>query len=164
MKESPWKIRAFLAFQKGKVRFDQSTAMNRGTIPKDQQFSAHVSLEVLEELDDLQAFDAASMKLEVKPPKGQAADDRKAFPVERFLQDRRLPARGPSARPRWPSAQTAFVNKDDGATLLAGLFFNAGHSTRRHLRISFSLRSTARRSGRWQLKPLAPNNRQTCPG
>jgi hypothetical protein len=30
--------------------------------------------------------------------------------------------------------------------------------------MAFSSRSTARRSGLWQLKPLAPINRHTCPG
>jgi len=116
---------------------------------------------MLEKLDDLDAFDAAGMNLKIKPPERQAADDRKAFPVERLVQHRSLSARGPSACPRWASAQSAFVDKDDGAPLLPRLFFKAGHSVRDQRRITLASRSTARRSGRWQLKPLAPSKRQT---
>ena len=76
------------------------------------------------------------------------------------MQHRGLPARSPSAHPGRASAQSAFVDKDDGSPLLPGLFFKAGQSTRCQRRMAFSSRSTARRSGRWQLKPLAPSNRQ----
>ena len=145
----------------GNVIFDQHTAMDRCAIPDDQDFPAQMSLEVVQKLDDLEAFDAAGVNLEIEPPERQAADDRKAFPVEGLVQHRGLPAQGPSACPCWASAQSAFVDKDDGSPLLPGLFFKAGQSVRCQRRIAFSSRSTARRSGRWQLKPLAPSNRQT---
>lgn len=128
--------------------FDQHTAMNGCAIPDDQNFSAHMPFEMLEKLDDLEAFDAAGVNLEIKSPERQAADNRKTFPVERFVQHWSLPAQRPSARSRGPSAQSAFVDKDDGAPLLPGLFFNAGHSVRDQRRIALSSRSTARRSGR----------------
>lgn len=146
------------------IIFDQAAAMNRRTIPDDHQFPRQVPLEVSQKLDHLKTLDAAGVDLEVKSPEGQATDDRQAFPVERLLEHRGLPTRSPGARPRRTGAQAAFVNKDDGSSLLPGLFFKAGKSTRFQRRIAFSLRSTARRSGRWQLKPLAPSNRQTCPG
>lgn len=57
------------------IVFDQPAAMNGCAIPDDQHFPANVSLEVLEKLDDLEAFDAAGMNLEIKPPEGQATDD-----------------------------------------------------------------------------------------
>ena len=117
-----------------------------------------------QKLDDLEALDTAGMNLEIESPEGQAPDDRKAFPVERLRQHRSFAAGRPSAGPRGAGAQPAFVNKDDGSPLLPGLFFNAGHSVRCQRRMAFSSRSTARRSGRWQLKPLAPSQRQTCPG
>src|SRR5436190_18819551 len=100
------------------------------------------------------------MDLEIEPPARQAADDRNAFPIEGFVQHWGLPARCPGACPRGAGAQPAFVDKDDGSPLLPGLFFNAGHSVRRERRIAFSSRSAARRSGRWQLKPLAPSKLQ----
>src|SRR5882724_57439 len=145
----------------GDIVPDQDTAMNRCPIPENKYFPRNVPLEVFQKNDDLGAFDAASVNLEVEPPKRQAANDRKAFPVEGLLEDGRLPARSPGANPRGTGAQSAFIDKDDGSPLLAGFFLMAGHSTRCHFRMAFSSRSNARRSGRWQLKPLAPSNRHT---
>ena len=138
--------------------------MDRRTIPEDEYFPGHMPLEVPKKLDHLKAFDAAGMDLEIEAPEHQAANDRKAFPVEGFVQHRGMPTQRPGAGPSGAGAQSAFVDEDDGAPLLAGLFFKAGQVVRFHWRIAFSSRSTARRSGRWQLKPLAPSNRQTCPG
>ena len=149
------------ALGRGHIVFDQEAPVDRCAIPDDQYFSGNVALEMAQKLDGLETFDAAGMDLEIEPPEGQATDDRKAFPVEGLVQHRGLPAQGPSACPRWASAQSAFVDKDDGSLLLSGLFFKAGQSVRCQRRIAFSSRSTARRSGRWQLKPLAPSNRQT---
>ena len=143
------------------IIFDQQAAVDQRAIPDDQNFAWQMPLEMAQKLDDLETFDAAGMDLEIKPPEGQAADDRKAFPVEGLVQHRGLPARCPGAYPRGAGAQSAFVDKDDGSPLFPGLFFKAGHSVRCQRRIALSSRSTARRSGRWQLKPLAPNNRQT---
>lgn len=148
----------------GHVVFDQHTSVDRCAIPDDQYFPGNIPQKMAQELDDLETFDAASMNLEIEPPKRQAADDRKAFPVEGFVQHWGLPTRSPSARAGGPGAQAAFVDEHYGSSLLAGLFFKAGNSVRDQRRIAFSSRSTARRSGRWQLKPLAPSKRQTCPG
>lgn len=148
----------------GDVIFDQGTAMNGRPIPNDQQFPWQVPLEMAQKLNHLQTLDAAGVDLEVKPPKGQATNDGQAFPVKRLLEHWGLPARSPGARSRRTGAQAAFINKDDGSPLLPGLFFKAGKVTRFQWRIALSSRSIARRSGRWQLKPLAPSKRQTCPG
>jgi len=145
----------------GDVMLDQKTAMDRRAIPQDQNFAGDVPLQVPEKLNDLWAFDAALVDLKVKPPQRQAANNRKAFPVERLVQHRSLPARRPSADSRRPGAQPAFIYENDGSSLLARFFFKAGHPTRCQRRMAFSSRSTARRSGLWQLKPLAPINRQT---
>ena len=148
----------------GHVVFNQQAPVDRCAIPDEQDFSGKMAQEMAQKLDDLEAFDAAGMDLEIEPPQRQAADDRKAFPVEGLVQYRGLPTGCPSACPRGAGAQPAFVDKDDGSPLLPGLFFNSGQSVRRQRRIAFSSRSTARRSGRWQLNPLAPNKRQTWPG
>ena len=135
--------------------------MDRRAVPNDQHFTGNVSLEMAQKFDDLKAFDAAGVNLEIEPPERQGADDRKAFPVEGLVQHRGLPAWSPSACPCGAGAQPAFVDKDDGSSLLPRLFFKAGHPVRDQCRIALSLRSIARRSGRWQLKPLAPSKRQT---
>jgi hypothetical protein len=145
----------------GDVMLDQQAAMDRRAIPQHQNFAGDVLLQVPEKLNDLWAFDAALMDLKVKPPQCQTANNRKAFPVERLVQHRSLPARRPGADSRRACAQPAFIYENDGSSLSAGLFFKSGHSTRCQRRMAFSSRSTARRSGLWQLKPLAPINRQT---
>jgi len=145
----------------GDVILDQQTAMDRRAIPKDHDFAGDVPSQVPEKLDDLWAFDAALMDLKVKPPQGQAANDGKAFPVEGFMEHWSLPARCPGANASRAGAQPAFIDENDGSSLLAGLFFKAGQSTRCQRRMAFSSRSTARRSGVWQLNPLAPIKRQT---
>lgn len=143
------------------VVLDQTTAMNRCAIPDDQQFARHMPFEMTEKLDRLGALDAAGVDLEIEAPESQPPDDRKAFPIERLVQQRGLSAWRPGACPRGAGAQSTFVDEDDGSPLLTGLFFKAGQTTRFQRRIAFSSRSTARRSGRWQLNPLSPSKRQT---
>ena len=74
------------ALGRGHIVFDQQAPVDRCAIPDDQYFSRNVALEMAQKLDDLETFDAAGMDLEIKPPEGQAADDRKAFPVEGLVQ------------------------------------------------------------------------------
>ena len=152
------------AFGGADVVAHQHAAMDRGAIPEDEHFPRHMPLEMLQKFNYLEAFDAAGMNLEVEPPQSQGANDREAFPIEGFLQDGGLPAWGPSAGAGGAGAQSTFVNKDNGAALPAGFFFISGQPTRCHFRMARRLPSMAWRSGRWQLKPLAPSNRQTCPG
>lgn len=141
--------------------FNQKAAMDGSAIPKDQDFSGNLSLEMFKEFDHLQTFDAAGMDLKKESPQGQAINQRKAFPVEGLLQNGCLSAQRPGARPRRPGAQPAFVNKDNGLALPVRLFFNAGQTFCFQRAIALSSRSMARRSGRWQLNPLAPSNRHT---
>jgi len=101
---------------------DQRTAVNGRPIPDHQYSPRQVPLEMPQKLDDLKAFNAAGVNLEVEPPQGQAPDDREAFPIEGLLEDGRLSAWRPSARPRRTSTQSAFVNKNDGAALAPGFF------------------------------------------
>lgn len=139
----------------------QPTAMDGSPIPQNQYLARNMPQQVLQKKNHLRAFDAAGVDLKVKTPQSQPADDGKALPVEGFLQKRSLPARSPGASPAGARAQTTFVDEDDGLFPLAGFFFRAGHSTCFQWPMAFSSRSMARRSGRWQLKPLAPSNRQT---
>lgn len=144
--------------------FDQPAAMNGGAIPEDQDFAGNMPLEMFEELNDLKTFDAAVMDLKKEPPQGQAADDRKAFPIERLLKHWGLSSRSPGACAGRTGAQPAFIDKGYGSALPTRLFFNAGQTSRFQRAIALSSRSMARRSGRWQLNPLAPSKRHTCPG
>lgn len=127
---------------------DERRAVDGRAVPKDQQPARDVALEMAEEFDNLRSLDTSGMDLEVEAQERQSADDRKALPVEGFLQEGRLPSWRPGTGSRGSCAQTTFVDKDDQPALSAGFFFSAGHSTRFQWRMAGSFRSTARRSGR----------------
>jgi hypothetical protein len=112
----------------GDVSFDQKTAVDRRSIPENQNLSRYMSLEMPEKFNDLRALDAAVVDLKIEAPQRQAADDRKTFPIEGFLKDGRLPARSPRAHARGPCAQPAFINKDDSPALLARFFLKPAKS------------------------------------
>ncbi len=142
----------------------QAAAMDGRSIPNDQQLAANAPLEMLQKLYDLRAFDRAGVELEIKIPDGQSRNDREAFPVKVVLQHRSLAPWRPSSDPMRPLAQSAFVHKYYGSTLLERFFFISGQRTRFHCRIAGSSRCVARPTGRWQLQPRECKIRQTCPG
>lgn len=153
-----------LAFSGSHVVPHKCAAMNWCTVPNQQDFSTDMTPEMPEKFDDLGSLDTASVDLEIKLPQSQPSNNRKAFPVECFLKNRGLAFGCPCAHASRSGAQAAFVDEDDGSAFFAGFFFSQGHLTRIQWRTSFSSRSSARRSGRWQLNPAASNNFQTCPG
>ena len=143
---------------------DQFAAMNGRSVPEDEHFAWDMALQMAEELDDLWPLDAAGVDLKEEPEQGQPPDDGKALPVKGFLEQRSLPFGRPRPDAGGPGAQPAFIDKDDQPTLAGGFFLICSHLTLRHCRMAGSSRSTARRSGRWQLKPKPPSTRQTWPG
>lgn len=139
----------------------QAAAMNGCPVPENEDAPFDVALQMLEKLHHLRALDAALVNLKIEAPQRDATDDGEALPVEAFVQQRGLSARRPCAHSCWLGAQSAFVDEDDGAALFSRVFFNIGHVLRFQVAMAFSSRSKARRSGRWQEKPQAPNTRQT---
>ena len=138
--------------------------MDRRAVPDEEEAPFEMPLQVPDELHDLLALDAALVDLEVETPQAQPADDREALPAEALVQQWGLPAQRPGPHPRGPGAQSTLINKDDDAPLPPRVFFSAGQVLRCHARTCFSSRSMARRSGRWQEKPIAPSTRHTWPG
>ena len=55
-------------FGGGHIVFDQPTPVDRCAIPDDQYFPGNVALKMAQKLDDLEAFDATGMNLEIEPP------------------------------------------------------------------------------------------------
>src|SRR6185437_415021 len=117
-----------------------------------------------EELDHLRAANAARKKSEVEVPPRYSRHGRQGFPIEMVLQHRSLAARRPRAAAMRTLAQSTFVDENDGAALVFGLFFNAGQRSRFHCLIFFSSRSKARPVGRWQLQPSWRRIRHACVG
>ncbi len=141
----------------------QLAAMNGRSVPDDEDAPFEVAPQVLDELYDLRAFDAALVHLKVKPLKGDSADDGEALPVKALMEQRGLPTQRPGSHACGLGAQSALVHEDDDATLAVGVFFSVGHVLRFQVPMAFSSRSRARRSGLWQEKPSAPSTRQTWP-
>ena len=69
----------------GHVIAHLGAAMNGRPVPKNQQPAIDVPLQVLEELNDLGAFDAALMDLEVEPPQSQSSKNGQTLSVEALL-------------------------------------------------------------------------------
>src|ERR1035437_4164269 len=121
-----------------------------------------MGLERFEELDDLFLLDAAFVHSEQVVRAGQPGDDRDVSPVQMELDDGRLPLGCPGAHPRGPLAEARLVHKDDQPAFSLGFFLRAGQVLRFQLRTASSLRSMARFSGFWELKPSEPRIRQMC--
>jgi hypothetical protein len=107
---------------------DQPAAVDRSSVPKDQEWRSHVTPQCFEEFDNLRTFDSARMNLKIEVPQCYARDDRKTLPAESLLDHRRLAARRPSSHPVRAGAQAAFVDEDNGAPLLQRFFFSFGQT------------------------------------
>ena len=57
-----------VTFGGGHIVFDQHAPVDRCAVPDDQYFPGNVALKMAQKLDDLEAFDATGMNLEIEPP------------------------------------------------------------------------------------------------
>ena len=78
-----------------KVFPNEPAAVDHGSVPDNQQFAGELSLEVLQELDDLRTLDGSRVKLKIKIPDSDPADYREFLPVGFNLVRRAL------TYPRW---------------------------------------------------------------
>lgn len=99
--------------------------------------------ERLEKFGDLFFANAARVETEQAIQSGKPCNDRQLLPVEVELNDGRLSLGCPGAYPRWPFAETRFVDKDDQAAFPAGFFLGGGHVLRLKRATAASSRSMA---------------------
>lgn len=115
--------------------------------------------QIPEKVVHLVARDILDVQPEVKPEPlafradGQAADDRDAGMVIAVANDGCLTNPCPRAPDGGYQHEARFVGKDDVGTQPRSVFFTRGQSLRFHSSMRASLRSRARLSGFWQLKP-----------
>ena len=140
-----------------KVFPNEPAPMDHGSVSDDQHFAGQLSLEVVEELDDLWTFDGTRVKLEIEIPDRAPADNRKLLPVEVKFQHWGFPARGPSAHPVGFLAQAALINEDNDPVFSQVFFLRRGQV------VCFQRRMT-RVVGRWQVQPICPSKRPTWSG
>src|SRR5664279_2208634 len=118
------------------------------SVPNDQQLAGNVTQQVRQELDDLGTTDRSRKQAKVKVPPGHARYRRQTLPVEVVLQHRCVATWCPSTATVGTLAPSTFVDEDDRAALVFGVFFNSGERFCFHRRILSSSRSTARPVGR----------------
>src|SRR5437899_7635471 len=141
-----------------------AAAMDRQSIPDNQQLAGNVPQQMRKKLDDLGSADRSGKQPEIKIPKRDSSHDRKSLPVEVILQHRCLSPARPGARAVRTLAQSAFVGEDDGAALFLRFFLISSQRFCFHCPIFASSRSSARPTARWQLHPSRRKMRQACEG
>jgi len=95
---------------------------------------------------------------------GEHRGHRHPLPVKRRAKNRRLSSRGPGPSHRRGQRDAGFVLEDQPRASAMGVFFTLGQRVATHSSIASSLRSAARRAGRWGLQPSWPMIRHTWPG
>ena len=141
--------------------------VNGGAVPDDDDVPAQVPQQVPEEVMHLVLRDILRMHAEVQPEPTSSRTDRKAadhgdaIAAVVVAMDRGLPDRRPGAPHGRDHHEAGFVGKDDIGTQPRGVFFTCGQRLRFHCSILSSSRSSARRSGFWQLKPSSCSSRAT---
>ncbi len=146
---------------------DRSAAVDGGVVPDDDDVATQVTEQVAQELAHAVAVDVAAMESVVEAhavPHGadrQAADDRDPVATVAVPHDRRLSFRRPGPHQRGDQLEAALVREDDVGTQPRGVFFTSGQVSRLHRSMASSSRSSARRSGFWQLQPNARIRRPT---
>lgn len=137
------------------------------SVPEQDHRAASVPSERLEKAHNLGAAHAALVQSQkpAQPPTvgaGQhGADPRQLLPVERFHHARSLASRRPSGTDGGTLRERALVQKDQPGVQPCGVFFTCGQRPRTQRQMATSLRSRARRSGRWRLHPSCRSTRQT---
>ena len=138
-----------------------------GAVPHHDHVAAQMAQQIRERIVDLLLRYILRMHPKVEPQSPslgahrQPANHRDASTTVIVANDRRLPDSCPGA-PYWRNHHEAgFVAKDDVGTQPRNVFFTCGHRVRSHCSIFCSSRSSARRSGFWQLNPSSCNSRAT---
>jgi len=134
-------------------------AVDRGTVPNDEDMAAQMFEQVPQKVVDLIARDVLRVQPEVEsePPAfrtdRQTTDDRDPGVVVVVADNRGLTDQRPGTPDGRNQHEARFVGKDDVRTQPRSVFFTRGQSLRFHCSIRASSRSSARLSGFWQLKP-----------
>jgi len=90
---------------------------------------------------------------------GESRDDRDLLMLQMVPVDRGLGDQSPGPAHGGGQEETAFVDEDEVGAQVVGVFFIRGQSSFFQRSIRSSSRSSARRSGFWQLKPIECNSR-----
>ncbi len=147
---------------------DPLAAVGWESIPQQQDLLASVAPQGIEETHDLGSADTAAMEgQEPSQATGSRSrqhkpDGRERRPVERLDHHRRAPLGGPG-RPHGRSlGEARLVEEPEPGLQPLGFFLIWGQSRCFQRVIARSLRSLARRAGRWRLHPSCRRILQVC--
>ena len=142
-------------------------AVDRRPIPDQHDMPPQMLEQVPEEVLYLVGGDVLGVEPEVEPQSlapgadRQATDHRDAGVVVAVTDHRGLAHRCPGAPDSGGQHEAGFVGEDDMRTQPRSVFFTLGQSLRFHSSMRASSRSSAWRSGFWQLKPKSCSRRAT---
>lgn len=145
----------------GQERPDFLATMGVEAIPDDKDLTANVTQQVAEKGDHLLLANGL-VGMKVQQPaqasatrrNSNAADERNVTVMAcSGADDRSLAARRPSATHKRCQENACFVDENEGAAAASGLFLRRGQSRSIQVRMAFSSRSRAVRSGRCTEKP-----------
>jgi hypothetical protein len=156
---------------RAEVRLHGLTLVRRQVIPnQDHTPTAHLPLEVGEEVDEGDVVVTARSRLKEEPRAPEVPSERQGdghgelLPIESVGQDRGLAAGRPRPADRRPLRDAALVFEDDPGVAAASVFFTVGQRVVIQAVIAASFRSLARLAGRCGVQSSVPRRRQTCPG
>lgn len=130
-----------------------------GVVPDDDDVAAQMPEQVPQERTHPVAVDVVAMEPVIEPHAAphradrDPADDRDPVATVAVPHHRRVPARCPGLEQRRDQLEAALVREDEVGPQPRGVFFTAGQVLRFHRSMAASSRSSARRSGCWQLQP-----------
>ena len=107
----------------GQKFLDHFAAMNRGSVPKDQQLARDVAQQELEKLDHIRPFIRPFQHRHVEFTLGRDAAHRRKMVVAQVLLDHRgLAHRGVGAQRHWQQVEPRLVGEHQGPLLLYSFF------------------------------------------
>jgi hypothetical protein len=145
--------------------FDHFAAMDRGTIPDDQQFARDLTQKLPEKAYHILSLVGMMLGLhEQSSLWRQRSDDRDVVPGQGHAQDRRFAHRGISTDGQRQQVKARLIYKNDLSLFLLGFFLRAGQRSSRQVLMACSFLWVASSTGFWTLCLTARRRRLQCAG
>ncbi len=146
----------------------QSAPVGRQAIPQEDHPSCDMLVPRVEKPYNMPAADSAGVEREepTRVPTGgrrqHRADAREMRPVEGFPHEGRAPFGGPGRPNGRALSKAALIEEAQRGVQPLGFFLIRGQVVWTHRAMAASLRSRARRAGRWRLQPNCRKSRHVC--
>lgn len=162
-----WEAKEMEPGERTADRTDRVSLVDRAAVPEQQDRSAEMAKQMTQEGADLGVLDVLRMEAVVEAEAtaagayGNPRDHGDPVALLVVVEKRGLSARRPGLAQTRNQEEARFVDEDEVGTQPRGFFLMRGHASRFQRSIASSLRSKARRSGFWWLKPSVWSSRPT---